>query len=70
MVKKRLARFIEFENFFINSQCGFRSQKSTMDHASDWKPQRQMPQNNISYQFLRLKEDVRGHQEIWCNETI
>ena len=31
MVNKRLVWFIEFNNLYTNSQCGFRSQKSTKD---------------------------------------
>ena len=33
MVNKRLVWFIESNNLYTNSQCGFRSQRSTMDHA-------------------------------------
>ena len=33
MVNKRLIRFIESNNLYTNSQCGFRSQRSTMDHV-------------------------------------
>ena len=33
MVNKRLVWFLESNNLYTNSQCGFRSQKSTMDHV-------------------------------------
>ena len=33
MVNKRLVWFIESNNLYTNSQCGFRSQRSTMDHV-------------------------------------
>ena len=33
MVNKRLIWFIESNNLYTNSQCGFRSQRSTMDHV-------------------------------------
>ena len=33
MVNKRLVWFIESNNLFTNFQCGFRSQRSTMDHV-------------------------------------
>ena len=33
MVNKRLVWFIESNNLYTNSQCDFRSQRSTMDHV-------------------------------------
>ena len=33
MVNKRLVWYIESNNLFTNSQCGFRNQRSTMDHV-------------------------------------
>ena len=33
MVNKRLVWFIESNNLFTNSQCGFKSQRYTMDHV-------------------------------------
>ena len=33
MVNKRLVWFIESNNLYTNSQCGFRSQRSTIDHV-------------------------------------
>ena len=33
MVNRRLVWFIESNNLFTNFQCGFRSQRSTMDHV-------------------------------------
>ena len=33
MVNKRLVWFIKSNNLFTNFQCGFRSQRSTMDHV-------------------------------------
>ena len=33
MVNKRLVWFIESNSLFTNSQCGFRSRRSTMDHV-------------------------------------
>ena len=33
MVNKRLVWFIESNNLYTNFQCGFRSQRSTMDHG-------------------------------------
>ena len=33
MINKRLVWFFESNNLYTNSQCGFRSQRSTMDHV-------------------------------------
>ena len=70
MVNKRLVWFIESNNLYTNSQCGLRSQWSTMDHVV--RLETSIREANIKRQphrgILWSRESVWNHLEIWYYE--